>query len=136
MYSGLFEEFVKSADSVRIYERRRLLFASDRKGLYPLLDYLKRPSMKTEVVIFDRVVGNAAALLAIKAGCKQIFSPLGSQRAVITLERNNIRFRFTKIVSFICNDSGQNMCPMERLSLDKTPEEFYQIVKASPVSKP
>ncbi|GAI22998.1 unnamed protein product, partial [marine sediment metagenome] len=37
-------------------------------------------------------------------------------------------YHFTEVVPYIRNRSGQGMCPMEKSSLHKTPEEFYKAV--------
>lgn len=132
----LFSDFLAGTDSLRVYYDRKLLFASGRSGLLPLLDYLRQSNyFSPGVIIFDKVVGNAAALLAAEAGCKKILSPLGSQQSIITLERYKIKYRFIEIVPYIYDITGRFMCPMERLSLNKKPEEFYRVV-SSLVSNP
>ena len=71
-------------------------------------------------------MGNAAALLAIKANCREVYSPLGSQIAVKTLDKYGVKYYLTEIVPYILQPDGVSMCPMEKLSIDKEPEEFYQ----------
>ena len=82
-----------------------------------------------KVVIFDKIMGNAAALLSIKAGCREIYSPLGSRLAIKTLDKYGIEYHLTEIVPYIQKPGGQDMCPMEKLSRDKLPGEFYQIMR-------
>ena len=79
--------------------------------------------------MFDKIVGGAAALLSIKAGCHKVYSPLGSQLAIKTLDRYGIRYHFAEIVPFIQKPGGEDMCPMERLSIGKAPEEFLEVMK-------
>jgi hypothetical protein len=74
-------------------------------------------------------MGNAAVLLSIKAGCREVYSPLGSQLAVKTLDRYGIKYHLTKIVSYIRNSDGEDVCPMEKLSVNKEPEEFYELIR-------
>jgi len=130
MQSPLFNEFLKSDDTLRIYQDNGLVFSSKKDGLLALLEYLDTlaPSYR-EVVNYDKVMGNAAALLSIKAGCREVFSPLGSQIAVETLEKYGINHQITKLVPHILQANGIDMCPMEKLSLDKGPEEFYEAVR-------
>ncbi|MFC1937172.1 DUF1893 domain-containing protein, partial [Chloroflexota bacterium] len=78
------------------------------------------------VTVFDRIVGNAAALLLKMILCREIYSPLGSELAIETLNRFGISYHFDKITPHIQNQSQQDICPMEKLSLDKDPEEFYR----------
>ena len=76
-------------------------------------------------------IGNAAALLSVEAHCQEIYSPLGSELATKTLDRYGIKYHLIEIVPYIQSSDRQDMCPMEKLSLDKVPEEFYQIMRNS-----
>lgn len=130
MDTSLFNDFLISADTLRVYDGDRLLFTSNKDGLLPLLKYVARiVPHQGEIKIFDKIMGNAAALLSAKAGCRQVYSPLASQLAINTLSHYNIEYYFTEIVPYIQNRDGQGMCPMEKLSITKTPEEFYEVVK-------
>ena len=125
-----FEEFLTGQDTLRIYKDERLLFASRKERLMPLLEYMEHFAPYEEgVVVFDRVVGNAAALLLKTIRCREVFSELGSENAMHTLDTFGIKYHFNETVPFIENDSRQDMCPMEKLSLGESPEEFYLALK-------
>ena len=130
MYISLFNEFLLSDDTLQVYKDNKLLFSSNKDRLLPLLEYIDRfvPHHR-QVVIFDEVMGNAAALLSIFAGCQEVYSPLGSQIATKTLEKYGIKYYITEIVPYIQQPNGKDMCPMEKLSLDKGPEEFYKVMR-------
>ena len=126
-----FAEFLTSNHTARVYEEGQLVFFSRKARLLPLLEFLDKfasPSKKT-LVIFDNVVGNSAALLAIQAGCSQLYSPVGSEIAIKTLKKYGITYHIQKTVPYIKRADGQGMCPMEELSIDKTPGEFYELLK-------
>jgi len=127
MHEQFFQEFVAHDDTLRVYEGDKLVFSSQKDRLLPLMEYLGRfaPEHKG-VVIFDKIIGNAAALLAVKAQCREAFSPLGSEIAAQTLQKYGITYHFTRTVPNIQRADGEDMCPMEKLSLGKGPEEFYQ----------
>ena len=130
IYQPLFNEFLSSDDTLQVYEGDKLLFSSTKERLLPLLEYIDRLAPHhQQVAILDKIMGNAAALLSIKAGCQEVYSPLGSQIAVKTLGKYGVKYHLTEIVPYIQQPGGQDMCPMEQLSLDKEPEEFYQIMK-------
>jgi hypothetical protein len=136
MYQRIFDEFIASADTLRIYEDSSLVFSSRKDRLLPLMEYIDHfASEHKGVVIFDKIIGNAAALLAVKAGCREIFSPLGSELALQTLEKYKIIYHFTRTVPTIQKADGESMCPMEKLSIGKEPEQFYremvEIIKKS-----
>ena len=130
MNTSLFNDFLTSADALRVYDGDRLLFASTKDGLQPLLEYIAGIAPhQNDITIFDKIMGNAAALLSVKADCHRLYSPLASQLAINTLTDYNIECHFTEIVPYIQNREGQGMCPMEELSLNKTPEQFYQLLR-------
>jgi hypothetical protein len=127
--SKLLGEFTGSRDNLWVYQGTKLIFRSRRKRLLPLLDYIKAFVPQTEgVIIYDRIVGNAAALLLKKALCLTVYSPVASQAAVQSLEKFGISYHFLSIVSQI--QVGDDVCPMEKLAEGKSPDEFYQEVKA------
>ena len=126
----MFDEFLASDDTLRIYKGDRLLFASSKDRLLPLVDYIdKFIPYEKGVTVLDRVVGNAAALLLHKISCNEIYSALGSELAARTLDSFGISYHFMETVPYIKDATGQDMCPMEKLSLNKQPDEFYQVLK-------
>ncbi len=130
MYACLFNDFLISGETFQIYEGSKLLFTSNRGGLLPLCEYIDRFNPYHHgTVAFDKIMGNAAALLCVKANCLQVYSPLGSQTAVKTLDTYGIRYHFTQIVPYIQQPHSEEMCQMEKLSIDKSPDEFYKIMR-------
>ena len=72
MYPRLFNEFLISSDTLRVYKGNKLLFASNKDRLLPLLEYIDRFAPHHRwIVVFDKIMGNAAALLCVKATCRQ-----------------------------------------------------------------
>ncbi len=130
MYTDLFSAFLDSDDTLRIYRDETLIFASAKDRLLPLMEYLAEHGRgKPPVTIFDKIMGNAAALLAVKAKCREVYSPLGSDLAIKTLEKHDIEYHLTEIVPYIQRPDGKGICPMEKLSIGKEPEEFYREMK-------
>lgn len=131
MSKDLFKAFLASDDTLRIYEGETLVFSSKKERLLPLMEYIaRRKAGSRPVTIYDKIMGNGAALLAVKADCREAYSPLGSELAVKTLVRHGIKHHLTKTVPYIQRPDGQGMCPMEQLSIGKEPEEFYRELKA------
>ncbi|PIZ26763.1 MAG: hypothetical protein COY46_03360, partial [Chloroflexi bacterium CG_4_10_14_0_8_um_filter_46_9] len=97
----------------------------------PLVDYVIKFAPATgEVLVFDRVVGNAAALLLKLALCTEVWSSLGSERAAQTLSNFGIGYHFVSEVPYILNRQSSDICPFEKLSMGKTADEFYETIKA------
>jgi len=129
--SRLFNYFLASKDKLRAYHGPELVFSSKDRGLAPLVDYVTKFAPVTgEVLILDRVVGNAAALLLKLALCTEVWSSLGSERAAETLSKLGIRYHFVNKVPYILNRQNNGICPFEKLSLGKTPDQFYEAIKA------
>ena len=130
MYQEQYNDFMSSNKTLRIYQGEQPVYTSEKERLLPLMDYLGNIASRYDgITVFDKVMGNAAALLSVKAGCREVWSPLGSEIAVKTLDKYNIPYHLTEIVPFITRPDGVRMCPMEELSIGKEPEEFYQVMK-------
>ena len=125
----LLRDFLASGDSLQVYETDKLIFISEKAGLLPLLEYIDRFSSRyRQVRIFDKIMGNGAALLSVLANCRKVYSPLGSQLALSTLDKYHISYHITNVVPYILKTPGGEMCPMEKLSLHKDPEEFHAAI--------
>ena len=131
MSADLYSDFLTSQDTLRVYVGDILAFASDKDRLLPLMDYIDAYGAVCQTVtIYDRIMGNAAALLSVKANAREVYSPLGSELAIETLKKHIIKYHLDEVVPCITRDDGKGMCPMEELSLGKEPEEFYRVMKA------
>jgi hypothetical protein len=129
MHKDLFKDFLISKDTLRIYRGETLVFSSDKDRLVGLMQFIDKPAGKGPYIIFDKVLGNAATQLGVKAGCNEAYSPLGSELAIETLKKYKIVYHLSEVVPYIQRDDGKGMCPMEKLSIGKTPEEFYKEMK-------
>jgi len=130
VYQPLLDEFLTSGKTLQVYKGAKLIFTSNKAGLLPLVEYIEKfASNHRNVVIFDKITGRAAALLCIKANCREVYSPLGSQLALEVLEEHGIKYHLSRIVPYIQKPNQKDICPMEKLSLDKKPEEFYEIIR-------
>ena len=129
-YERLFTEFLAGEGTLQVYDADKLVFASRQDRLVPLVEYIDTAARDHhDVVIFDRITGRAAALLCVLANCREIYSPLGSQLAIDVLEEYRVKHHLSRVVPCIQKADQQDMCPMEKLSLGKKPEEFYHLIK-------
>jgi hypothetical protein len=130
MSTPLFHKFLISSNTLWVYKEDKHLFRSSKSGILPLLEYIDSVgAYYRQVIIFDKVVGNAVALLSVKAAAEEVFSPLGSELATNSLSNYDIKYHFSETVPYIQNRDRDDMCPMEKLSIDKEPEEFYESVR-------
>jgi len=125
-----FEEFQGTKDTLWVEAGGDVIYRSCGQGISPLVRYLSEfESPPREVVVYDKVVGNGAALLLKLAGCGEVYGAVGSQLAAATLDELGVGYHFLKSVPYILNHTGEQMCPFEKLSLGKSSEEFYELAK-------
>lgn len=114
--------------TLRVRFGGRQVFSSSGKWLHPLFEleeFLNSASYPPQgVVVEDKIVGKAAALLLIRMGIRQVKAGVLSELAKAVLERFEVRFSYTTIVERID-------CRTESLLADvEDPEQAYRIVKA------
>lgn len=129
-YQHFYDKFLQSGNALQVYDGGKLIFASSGAMLAPLLEYIEIfAANHQKVVIFDKIMGNAAALLCVKANCSEVYSPLGSEPAINTVAKYGISYYITRIVPYIQRPGTTELCPMEKLSIGKDPEGFYRLLK-------
>jgi hypothetical protein len=130
-YQSLYQQFLASGTALQVCQGDKLLFSSNKEMLAPLLEYIETLAPHhRQVTIFDKIMGNAAALLCVMAHASEVYSPLGSQPALKTLDHYGIEHHITTVVPYIQKPNTTELCPMESLSLGKTPDEFYQALRS------
>jgi len=125
-----FERFAKSDFGLEIYSKEKLIFRSKKEGIKGLLEFIKKNKKSVkDLIIFDKKVGNAVALISVYIGAKGVFGVVGSKSAEKTFKKFKIKSYFLKTIPRILNKKGTDICPLEKLSFSKTPKEFYGLVK-------
>lgn len=89
------------------------VYTSVERGVKPLLKWLDEKTDLDGAVVADKVVGNGAAMLYVLLGVKEIYTPVVSQPAKMTLETHGIAIYFDECVEGIVNRTGTGACPME-----------------------
>jgi hypothetical protein len=81
------------------------------------------------VLVVDKVVGKAAALLIAYIRASEVYAGLISVKGQALLRRLGINTEAETVVPEICDMTGQALCPFERL-VDRTdePSEGYRLV--------
>ena len=100
----LFKRFLECDDTLWVCQANNPIFRSKKGSLVPLLEYIEEFTPGVEgVIVCDRVVGNAAALLLPKVFCRKVYGVIGSESAIETLKRWGIAYSFSTAVPFISN---------------------------------
>jgi len=103
----------------------KILYQSKNQGLKPLIFCAKNYRGKMRrAMVYDKVVGRAAALLLVFSNVGEVLTPLITREALALLKRGGAKVSYEKIVKNILNRAGNDLCPMEKKSQGLSPEEF------------
>ncbi len=108
------------------------IFSSGKTGLRPLVEAIQIQDETLEgSSMADKVVGRAAALLAIYAKVRSVYASTIASGAAQLLDQHVIPYRYGSMVKQILNRDGTDTCPFEKSVRDTdNPEEaLQQIVK-------
>lgn len=104
----------KGQKSCVILSENGMVRTSNAIGIKPLMVELRADQNAFHhAVIADKVVGKAAALLAVLGNADAVFGIVMSDGAVSVLENNQIPFSFEERVPYIENRTKDGICPME-----------------------
>ena len=103
-------------------------FSSEMRGVAPILDLLREdPDALEDGVVADKVIGKAAALLLMYGRIKALYTKVISSHALNVLKDSRIEVVYDKLVPYVINRDGTDMCPMEKLVLEiGSPEEAFE----------
>lgn len=110
----------------------RVIFTSTDRGVKPLVEYYHRfgKEQPEGAALADKVIGRAAALLAILSGITRVYAGVISIPALEELEKTGIPAGCETKAEAIRNRAGTGLCPMEQLSQGVTaPEEMLARVE-------
>ncbi len=112
--------------SLLIIKNGETVFESYDPMIKPLYTALQtNPEGMEDAILYDKIIGRAAAYLCILGKVKEIYTPLASETALSLLEEYNIPITAEKTIPVIMNRDNTDKCPMEKMALaSKTPEEF------------
>jgi len=104
-------------------------YASDKKGIIPLMEFIERDIMRGGSIV-DKVVGRAAAFLMLYGGVKEVHAVVISEGACEVFDKFNLPYSYDKKVSYISNRMNDGQCPMEEavIGID-VPEVAYEVLK-------
>ena len=127
-----------------IAKRNNIVFyTSNDIGVKPILSKINEDmNFYKNVDIEDTIVGKAAACLYVLAKIKFVYAHTLSESAKIYLEKNNVSFKYDKLVKEIRNRTNTDMCPLEKsvihiedpvaakIALENTIKELMNLKKA------
>jgi hypothetical protein len=113
--------------TLQVFSGETLVFFSDRKWLYPLLeleDFLANADWEpATLTVRDKIVGRAAALLLIRLGIRDVRAGIMSRLGREALEKYGVKYEYDTLVDRID-------CRTEEMLIDEfDPERAYAVLK-------
>lgn len=103
----------KKASCVILYKDKEP-YLSEEIGIKPLMVCLRKDKNAfKDSVIADKVIGKAAALMAMLGKAAAIYGEVMSQSAEEFLKKQNILYKYGTLVPYIENRTKTGKCPME-----------------------
>ena len=105
--------------SLALVQGDEIVYSSDSSGLKPLWDCLEKyRQSKDKFILFDKVIGLAAARLVVYSGIiEAIHTRLISQPAKQFLKENKIKIEADEIVANILRKDKSAVCPGEIIAI-------------------
>ena len=83
-------------------------------GIKPILSKMKEdPYFFKDLIVVDKVIGKASAMLVFLSKVKKIHALLLSEDGKKVLEDHQIEYSYDKLVEHILNNNMDGICPME-----------------------
>jgi hypothetical protein len=130
------QKFTSSNYTFVLINRDKII-TSKARGIKPIFEAVtNNKDITNGSALADKVIGKAAALLAVYGGVKNIYAQLTTYSAIEVCDKNNIYIEYNSVVSAIQNRDKTGICPMEKLSKDTIiPEEIVERVSQFLVEK-
>ncbi|MBD3377321.1 DUF1893 domain-containing protein [candidate division KSB1 bacterium] len=118
--------------SLIVEKHGKILYQSAHPRLEPLFRALQELGEEMAgALIIDKVIGAAAARLAVIAKVSHVITPLTSRTAVEILQKNAIKLEFVNLVDSILNRDQSDLCPMEKMAKTFPDNQtFYEHLKS------
>lgn len=123
-------ERLKSGAYTCIAQCGKQFYVAKEHGILPLIQWIQGDEVELSgAVIYDRIVGKAAAMLFRYAKIKELHTFTISALAKQVLEEGGVPCFYEQEVPYVINRKGDGMCPMEQSVLEiEDVEEGYRIL--------
>lgn len=124
-------QFKNSRWSLVVYCAERAVFRSEASDLRPLIRYVKQVGRKyNSVTVFDKYIGRAAALLLAMIEPDMVYVGTLSNGGAEALNQHRIKFHADNRVEYLMGIASEQMCQWEKLAIDKTPEQLWELLNS------
>jgi hypothetical protein len=122
--------------SLALVQGDKIVYSSESSGLKPLWDCLEKyRQSKDKFILFDKVIGLAAARLVVYSGIIEVIhTRLISQPAKQFLKENKIKIKADEIVANILRKDKSAVCPGEIIALNTDDQQEFSAKVAAMIS--
>ena len=85
------------------------------RGIRPMTDTLRdHPEVLRNAYIADRIIGKAAAMLAVAGGASAVYGEVMSEPGLQMLQKHGVAAQYGTLTPAIRNRENTGLCPMEQ----------------------
>lgn len=123
-------KLIDSGESIVVAKHGVIIARAKGEGISPAIDMLDAAKL-SGAIVFDRIVGRAAAAIFVSGGAKSVYAKVMSKSAKEFLEANKVAASHLELVEKIQNRVRNGVCPMEKTveNLDKVDEMVESLRK-------
>ena len=125
------ELILLSKNSIVVIKNGVVLAKKIGVGLKPILEVIDELGKDIRgSIIGDKILGKASSLLCVYCNAKGVYSPQSTKTAIAILLKNGIPIQIDKIIPFIQNKIGDDVCPFEKMIKEvDSPIAAYKILE-------
>lgn len=121
------EYFSEKDWSFVLIKKDKIIYSSKLQGLKPLIFCIKKYRQgMPESIVFDKIVGHAAAILLAYAKVKEVWTPTVSKAGKEYLGKKKVKLAYKNEILRVMNRQGNDPCPMEKMCSEMAENEFIE----------
>lgn len=102
-----------------IIKNNDIIHTDKAPGIAPLIYlYENKPEILKDAFVVDKIIGKAAATVAVLGGAAKVYGVLISRSAIEYLNKHNIPAEYGECIEKIKNRAGDGICPLEESVMD------------------
>lgn len=124
------KQFKKDGYSLAVFKYGRLFFHSREKNLRPLTRFIVNYGWRhAGIVVYDKYIGRAAALLLVRLRPAHVYTPLISEAALPVFRAARVGYTATRRVPHLMGIASKGTCEWEKLSFGRNGTTLWRLVK-------
>jgi hypothetical protein len=112
-----------------IIRNQKIINTETGRGIRPIIALYEQGLLEDSIIV-DKIIGRAAAMIAVLGRVNTCYAITISRGALEVLQDNGISVQWDEITEHIINRKGDGICPMEETveNID-SPEEALEALK-------